>query len=189
MSQSLLEVDELILRKKILSVRRHYDFFDRQGTKLGEADGNIVQVPLKFRVIDNHGLEIMHLQGKAFSQQRDYTFYSSSGEMIGIMKARLQKDELQFWLERNGEQFMSIHREISTKPFLEELVSLPNPNELLEDMQNYVMEINGEPVAKVHIKWLVARRDQIDLSIIGEVDHRLIIGAVIVIEHVVVEGK
>ena len=188
LSYSLLEADELILIKKIISVRRHYDFMDRQGTKLGEADGNIVQVPPKFRVIDNHGVEIMHLQGKAFSKQKDYTFYSPSGEEIGIMRAIFEKDELQFLVERNGEQFMFIHRELSSKPLLEELVTLPKPDELLQGLQDYVVEIGGQTVAKVRRKWLSVR-NQIELSIIGEVDHRLIIGAVIVIEHVVMEGK
>jgi uncharacterized protein YxjI len=50
------------------------------------------------------------------------------------------------------------------------------------------MEIGGQTVAKVRRKWLSVR-NQIELSIIGEVDHRLIIGAVIVIEHVVMEEK
>lgn len=64
---------------------------DRQGTKLGEAVGKIVQVPPKFRVIDNHGVEIMHLQGKAFSKQKDYTFYSPSGEEIGDNEGNFRK--------------------------------------------------------------------------------------------------
>ena len=189
LSYSLLEAGDLILIKKIISVRRHYHFMDRQGTKLGEADGNIVQVPPKFRVIDNHGVEIMHLHGKAFSKQKDYTFYSPSGEKIGIMRAIFEKDELQFLVERNGEQFMFIHRELSSKPLLEELVTLPNPDEFLQGLQeDYVMEIGGQTVAKIHRKRL-SLRNQIELSIIGEVDHRLIIGAVIVIEDVVMEGK
>jgi len=45
------------------------------------------------------------------------------------------------------------------------------------------MEVQGAPVASVHKKW-ISLRDQIEVSITGEVDHRVIIGAVIVIEHV-----
>lgn len=188
MSQSLLEANELIVVKKILSIRRHYNFINHQGMKLGEANGNIIQIPPKFRIIDNRGVEIMYLQGKKSPQQKDYTFYSSSGEEIAIMRASFQKDELQFWIERNGEQFMLIHRQLSSKPLLEELISLPKPDEFLQDLQDYVMEINGQVVAKVHRKWLSVR-NQIELSIIGEVDHRFIIGALIVIERVIVEGK
>ena len=70
LTQTLLEANELILIKKILSVRRHYDFVDLQGTKLGEAEGNIVQVPPKFSVIDQQGNEIMHLRGKEFSKEK-----------------------------------------------------------------------------------------------------------------------
>lgn len=188
MSQSLLEANELIVVKKILSIRRHYNFINHQGMKLGEANGNIIQIPPKFRINDNRGVEIMYLQGKKSPQQKDYTFYSSSGEEIAIMRASFQNDELQFWVERNGEQFMLIHRQLSSKPLLEELISLPKPDEFLQDLQDYVMEINGQVVAKVHRKWL-SIRNQIELSIIGEVDHRLIIGAIIVIERVIVEGK
>jgi uncharacterized protein YxjI len=189
LSYSLLEASDLILIKKIISIRRHYDFMDRQGTKLGEAKGNIIQAPPKFRVIDNHGVEIMNLHGKVFSKQKYYAFYSSSGEEIGIMRAIFEKDDLQFLVERNGEQFMLIHRETSSKPLLEELVTLPNPDEFLQGLQeDYVMEIRGKTVAKVHRKWLTVR-NQLELSIIGEVDHRLIIGAVIGIEDVVMEGK
>jgi len=48
---------------------------------------------------------------------------------------------------------------------------------------DYRMEVQGAPVASVHKKW-ISLRDQIEVSITGEVDHRVIIGAVIVIEHV-----
>lgn len=77
---------------------------------------------------------------------------------------------------------MFIHRELSSKPLLEELVTLPKPDEFLRGLQDYVMEIGGQTVARVHRKWLSVR-NQIELSIIGEVDHRLVIGAVIVIEY------
>jgi hypothetical protein len=50
------------------------------------------------------------------------------------------------------------------------------------------MEVNGTPVASVHKKW-VSVRDQFGVSITGNVDHRIVIGAVIVIEHVEVTEK
>jgi hypothetical protein len=43
MSQALLEANDFIMQKKILSTHEHYDFLDLQGNKLGEADGNLVQ--------------------------------------------------------------------------------------------------------------------------------------------------
>ena len=55
-------------------------------------------------------------------------------------------------------------------------------------MLNYVMEVDGQTVAKIHRKWPTLR-NQIKFSITGNVDHRLVIGAIIVIEHVLVEGK
>jgi uncharacterized protein YxjI len=46
------------------------------------------------------------------------------------------------------------------------------------------MEVNGVQVATVHKKWFSVR-DQIGLSITGEgVDHRVLLGALIVIEHI-----
>jgi uncharacterized protein YxjI len=51
------------------------------------------------------------------------------------------------------------------------------------------MEANGVQVATVHKKWFSVR-DQIELSITGEaVDHRVVLGALIVIEHIEVTGR
>ena len=57
MSQLILEANDFVMKKKILSLREHYDFEDLSGAKIGEADGNLFQVPAKFSVIDIHGLE------------------------------------------------------------------------------------------------------------------------------------
>jgi uncharacterized protein YxjI len=187
LTQTLLEATELILIKKILSVRRHYDFVNLQGTKLGEAKGNIVQVPPKFTVIDHQGNEIMHLHGKEFSKEKEYIFYSSMNEPIGNIKSS-ETDDLQFWVEKDGHQFMNIHQEFPFKSILETLASSQTPSELLKPMLNYIMEVDGQTVANVHRKWPTLR-NQIKFSITGPVDHRLVIGAIIVIEHVLVEGK
>ena len=48
---------------------------------------------------------------------------------------------------------------------------------------DYQFEIDGALVASVHKKW-VTLRDQIEIIITGEVDHRLIISTVIVIAHI-----
>ncbi len=51
------------------------------------------------------------------------------------------------------------------------------------------MEVNGVQVASIHKNWF-SMRDQIGLSITGEaVDHRLILGALIVIEHIEVTKR
>jgi uncharacterized protein YxjI len=76
----LLEANDFIMKKKILSLREHYDFEDLTGTKIGEADGNLFQVPAKFIVIDTHGLEAMHLEGKVLSLRKQFTFHGASGE-------------------------------------------------------------------------------------------------------------
>ena len=74
----------------------------------------------------------------------------------------------EFWLEKNGVEFMRIYGNFTE--------------------HDYQMEINGAPVASVHKKW-VSLRDQFGVSITGNVDHRIVIGAVIVIEHVEVTEK
>jgi len=52
----------------------------------------------------------------------------------------------------------------------------------------YQTEQAGQPVAQVHKKW-VTLRDQLGVSITGNIDHRIIIGAIIVIEHVEVTER
>jgi len=52
----------------------------------------------------------------------------------------------------------------------------------------YQMEVSGAPVASIHKKWVTVR-DQLGVSITGNVDHRVVIGAVIVIEHVEVTER
>jgi uncharacterized protein YxjI len=169
MSQNLLEVNDFIMQKKILSAREHYDFLDLQGNKLGEADGNIVQVPPKFVVLDTHGIELMHLKGKTFSLHREFTFYGSTGEELGTIKKKIVKlVGEEFWVEKGGVEFMRIYGDFTE--------------------HEYQMEVTGQAVALVHKKW-VSLRDQLGVSITGEVDHRIVIGAVILIEHIEVTEK
>jgi uncharacterized protein YxjI len=169
-SQSfLLEANDLIMKKKILSAREHYDFEDTTGNKLGEAEGNFLQVPPKFVVKDTHGLELMHLQGKMFTMRSEFTFYGSAGEELGTIKKKIAKlFGEEFWVEKNGVEFMRIYGDFTE--------------------HEYQMEVDGVPVASVHKKW-VTIRDQLGVSITGEVDHRVVIGAVIVIEHVEVTER
>ncbi len=82
----LLEANDFIMKKKILSLREHYDFEDLTGIKIGEAEGNLFQVPAKFNVNDTHGLEVMHLEGKVLSLRNQFTFHSASGEELGNHK-------------------------------------------------------------------------------------------------------
>ncbi len=107
---SLLEAKDFIVKKKILSAHEHYDFEDLQGNKLGEADGSLVQVPPKFDIKDNHGVELMRLQGKVFSLHSEFTFIGSADEALGTIKKKIVKLVGQeFWVEKNGEEFMRIY--------------------------------------------------------------------------------
>ena len=85
-SDSLLEINDVILKKKILSVREHYDLEDLNGNKLGEADGNLMQFPAKFTLIDVHGLELMRIEGKVWSIRNQFTFHDGTGAELGTIK-------------------------------------------------------------------------------------------------------
>jgi uncharacterized protein YxjI len=166
---SLLGINDLVLKKKILSVREHYDLEDVSGTKLGEADGNLLQFPAKFVVIDTNGSELMHLEGKVLSLRNQFTFYDNAGAELGTIKKKIVKlIGEEYWVEKDGREFMRIYGNFTE--------------------HDYQMQVNGVQVASVHKKW-VSVRDQLGVSITGEADHRVIIGAVIVIEHVEVTER
>jgi zinc-ribbon domain len=70
---SLLDAKDIVMKKKIMSMREHYDFEDPTGRKLGEGGGNFFQAPAKFVVLSipdslgNPGQEVMHIDGKLIS--------------------------------------------------------------------------------------------------------------------------
>jgi uncharacterized protein YxjI len=168
-TNTLLGTNDFVLKKKILSMREHYDLEDLTGAKLGEADGNLFQLPAKFVLIDTNASELMRLEGKVFSFRNQFTFYDNAGKELGTIKKKLVKlIGEEFWVEKDGVEFMRIYGDFSE--------------------HDYQMQVNGVQIASVHKKWFSVR-DQLGISITGEVDHRLVIGAVIVIEHVEVTER
>ena len=167
--KTLLETNELVLKKKILSLREHYDLLDREERKLGEAEGNLFQLPAKFNVLDVKGTEILHIEGKVFSLRRQFTFHDPTGVELGkITKKIVKLIGEEFWVENNGVEFMRIYGNFTE--------------------HDYQMVINGVQVATVHRNWFTIR-DQLEVSITGDVDHRVVLGAVIVIEHIEVTER
>ena len=168
-SNSLLGVNDFVLKKKLLSLREHYDLENTTGTKLGEAYGNMFRFPAKFVVIDTNGSELMHLEGKVFSLRNQFTFYDGAGAELGTIKKKILKPiGEEYWIEKNGVEEMRIYGNFTE--------------------HDYQMEVDGSQIASVHRKWITVR-DQLGVSITGEVDHRVILGAVIVIEHVEVTER
>jgi uncharacterized protein YxjI len=168
-TNSLLEINDFVLKKKILSVREHYDIEDRAGMKLGEADGNLIQLPAKFVVIDTSGSELMHLKGKVISLRNQFTFYDNAGKELGTIRKKIIKlIGEEFWVEKDGVESMRIYGNFTE--------------------HDYQMKVNGVQVASVHKKW-VSVRDQLGVSITGEADHRVVVGAVIAIEHLEVTER
>jgi uncharacterized protein YxjI len=165
----LLEANDLVLKKKILSLREHYDLEDREGRKLGEAEGNLFQLPAKFSVQDADGAAVMIIEGKVFSLRKQFTFHDPAGAELGTIYKKIVKlIGEEFWVEKNGLEFMHIYGNFTE--------------------HDYQMVINGVQVATVHRKWLTIR-DQLGVSITGDVDHRVVLGAVVVIEHIEVTER
>ena len=166
---SLLEANDFIVQKKILSTHEHYDFLDLQGNKLGEADGNFIQIPPKFEVKDAHGAGLLRMQGKALSLHREFTIYDSGGGALATIKKKLVTFAHQEYLaEKDGAESMRIHGDFTN--------------------HEYQMDSAGQNVAVVHRRW-VSMRDQMGVSIIGSIDHRTVIGVAIIIEHIEVTQK
>ena len=111
----------------------------------------------------------MHLEGKMLSLRNQFTFYDNYGAELGTIKKKIVKlIGEEYWVEKNGVEFMRIYGDFTE--------------------HDYRMEVDGVPVAFVHKKW-ASLRDQIGISMTGEKDHRVFIGAVIVIEHIEVTER
>ena len=75
----LFEINDVVMKKKILSVREHYDFEDLKGAPLGSAEANFLQIPPKFVLVDNHGSELMRLEGKMVSLRNEFAILDNQG--------------------------------------------------------------------------------------------------------------
>ena len=179
-TNSLLEINNLILKKygnldiikkiwknRILSIL-HYDLEDRAGTKLGEAFLSFPGLS-KFVVNDASGSEAMHIEragmhaGLHVVIRDPFTFYDPAGEELGTMQRKLAKFfGEEFWVEKDGVEFMRIYVDSSER--------------------NYKMQVRGFQVASAHKHIRAFRPEQLEISITGGVDRRVVIGAVIVIE-------
>ena len=111
----------------------------------------------------------MYTEGKTFFLRKEFSLYDNADKFLGTMKNKLPKLKgHEYWIERNGVEFMRI------------FVNFTGLDYQMESM---------ESVTSVHKNWF-SMRDQLGLSITGEaVDHRLILGALIVIEHIEVTKR
>jgi uncharacterized protein YxjI len=161
------------MRRKLVSMREHYDIEDRGGRKIGEGEGNFVQVPAKFVVSEvsdsSAKTEVMHIDGKVLSLRHQFTLYDASGNLLGELKKKLAKlIGQEYWLEVNGTELMRIFGKFT--------------------QHQYQMTVNGQQVAEVNRKW-VSATGEFGLSITGDVDPRIVIGSAIVIEHLETQGS
>jgi uncharacterized protein YxjI len=133
------------------------------------AEGNFFQLPAKFVVQDSNGSLLMYIQGKIVSLRREFDMYDPAGTTLAAIKKKIVKlIGSEYWLELNGNQFARIYGN-----FVE---------------HDYRIQVNGKDVVQVHKKW-VSVRDSFNISVTGSIDRRLVLGAVIVIEHEEVTEK
>jgi uncharacterized protein YxjI len=164
---TLLNTKEIVMKRKLMSAREHYDIEDRSGRKIGEGEGNFVQVPARFIVSEvsdsSAKTEVMHIDGKLLSLRHQFTLYDGSGNLLGELKKKIAKlIGQEYWLEVNGTELMRIFGNFS--------------------QHQYQMTVNGQQVAEVNRKW-VSVTNEFGLSITGDVDPRIVIGSAVVIEH------
>jgi uncharacterized protein YxjI len=167
---TIFNTSEIVMKKRILSLREHYDIEDRSGNRLAEGEGNFIQFPAVFQVKDpRSSTHIMEIEGKILTLHKQFTIKDNNGVPLGVIQKKIIKlIGQEFWIEKDGTELMRIHGD-----FLN---------------HDYSMEVRGGQVASVHRKW-ISIRDQFGISIMGPVDPRLVIGATIVIEHIMVQEE
>lgn len=184
-------INDFILKKKSLSMSEHYELEDRAGKKLGEAERYLFpMVPAKFVVNDASGSEVMYLEEEAPSLRNQFTFYDTAGVELGTIQKKLAKffGAEEFWVEKNGVEFMRIYGNSSMHDY-----------NFYHSYMEYKRRIRGVLVASVHEKRISKYQmfgllqdlgsTILEVSIMGDVDYRVVIGAVMVIEHLkVTEG-
>ena len=144
--------------------------------KLGEGDGNFFQVPAKFSVLsikEGQGTPASNrlciLMASSISLRHEFRIYDYSNSLLGVMKKKIVKlIGQEYWLEQNGVELMRVYGNFTA--------------------HEYQMSVNGQIVAQVHKKW-VAIRDSFEVSIMGNIDPRLVIGSIIIVEHVEVTRR
>ena len=167
---TIFNTNEIVMKKRILSLREHYDIEDRSGNRLAEGEGNFIQIPAAFQVKDpRSNSHIMEIEGKILTLHKQFTIKDYNGVPLGIIQKKIVKlIGQEFWIEKDGIELMRIYGNFVN--------------------HDYSMEVGGQQVASVHRKW-VSIRDQFGISMMGPVDPRLVIGATIVIEHIMVEEE
>ncbi len=161
---TIFNTNEIVMKKRVLSLRDRYDIEDRAGNKLAEAEGKLVEIPAKFLTKDPRtGTTILRIEGMELSLRNQFSFLDDHDQELGIMKKIKDLDGEHFSIERNGSELLHIYGD-----FLQ---------------HDYGMRHDQRKVARVHCDWSPLS-NQYGISILGEVDHRLVIGVAIVIDQI-----
>jgi uncharacterized protein YxjI len=168
-SNYLFKINNLVMKKRFF-LSGNIDFQDIKGASLASAEANFGQIPPKNLSSSTRMVQSSCVfREKWFSLRSEFVIYDSQGVALGTSRRKIAKlIGEEFWVEKDGVEFMRIYGDFTE--------------------HDYRFEVNGSAVASIHKKW-VSLRDEIGISMTGLVDHRVVLGAVIVIEHIEVSER
>ena len=187
-TQSLLELDNVVLKKKAFSLKQRYDFEDIHGRKLAEAEAGIIaKLPTNFGVYEwtlsgERGQELLRIESKVLSIRHECTLFEPSGSPLASVKRTVQVNPFgsslhSFWVEDPSSG--------------EKLLEADGPAPLGE----YKLMRGGKPAVEVqrrYIGTLFGGADdyryptEIGIAIIPgtDLDHRILLGSVLAIDFI-----
>ena len=84
---TIFNSNEIVMKKRILSLREHYDIEDRSGNRLAEGEGNFIQIPAIFQVKDpRSNIHLMEIEGKIITIHKQFTIKDYNGATLGIIR-------------------------------------------------------------------------------------------------------
>jgi uncharacterized protein YxjI len=138
-----------------------------------------------FDVLDENGVKLYRVDGKAFSIRHKVVIEDPSGAEVATVHRQLVALRPTYEVRIGGEKAAEVRKKLFT-PFREKFtIDVPGPDDLemkgdLLDHE-YVIEQAGEQVAAVSKRWLTVR-ETYAVQITGSIDPLLIIGSVLALD-------
>ena len=138
-----------------------------------------------FDVLDEHGTELFHVDGKVLSVRNKVVIEDPSGAEVATVHRHLVALRPTYEIRVGGEKAAEVRKKLFT-PFREKFtIDVPGPDDLemkgdLLDHE-YVIERGGDEVAAVSKRWLTIR-DTYAVRVADGIDPLLIIGSVLALD-------
>jgi uncharacterized protein YxjI len=138
-----------------------------------------------FDVLDEHGNQVLHVDGKVFSLRNRVVIEDPSGQEVASVHRHLVALRPTYEIQIGGEKVAEVRKHLFT-PFHDRFtIDVPGPDDLemkgnLTDHE-YVIEQGGVEVAAVSKRWLTIR-DTYAVQVAAGVEPLLIIGAVLALD-------